>query len=475
MRGLTLCSPATHLHGFCSLPNLRGYCIKKILLAKVSQTDFITPLMPFAERQFIKMIENNNLNTSIFFVPIYNKSIEKTIKTLENNEKWSVIEKKELTTNYLLKYVDRLTTDENLFISFKYNVLEKEKVSFQMSEYTDGGTEVVNKKYEEKVSVSDIRVSVFGTGIAFAELQVSYNGLTPDEICDFVYTFKKIYKHDDIDEGKKSFLGIISEALPKDSVPFFYNSVNHGKNAFKNECIGFHTLRFFEDEINDIELKELLFRLRRGYGTRFKYEECQGQYDFEYNPSTFDFWSGSQEGLVNIIRVNEGNIFYDKYKYLQFIRDYRFMYLMLLNQRFSAIRYIEEVATGDFDTIRDVNERIVRLKTVYSFRVVSNDFIYQNLYIRIYRLLDIDNILDDLSENEQQVEMYRAKSHEKAEKQTNKLLIAISFLSVFSFLIDASSYLELFAPFSSISKWISLLTICAIMITWMINWYLNRK
>ena len=60
MRGLPLYSPATHLHGFCSLPNLRVYYIKKILLAKVSQTGFITPSVPFAERQFIKMKKKVN-------------------------------------------------------------------------------------------------------------------------------------------------------------------------------------------------------------------------------------------------------------------------------------------------------------------------------------------------------------------------------------------------------------------------------
>lgn len=62
MRGLPLYSPATHLHGFCSLPNLRGYYIKKILLAKVYQAGFITPLVPFAGRQFIKMINNQTIN-----------------------------------------------------------------------------------------------------------------------------------------------------------------------------------------------------------------------------------------------------------------------------------------------------------------------------------------------------------------------------------------------------------------------------
>ena len=64
MRGWPLYSPATHLHGFCSLPNLRGYYIKKILLAKVSQTGFITTLVPFADRQIInmKLALNDNLN-----------------------------------------------------------------------------------------------------------------------------------------------------------------------------------------------------------------------------------------------------------------------------------------------------------------------------------------------------------------------------------------------------------------------------
>lgn len=420
-------------------------------------------------------MQENNQNTSIFLVPICCPNVEKTIKTLKEQEEWTVIEKEDLTTNYLLKYVNRLSLDENLFISFKYNGLANKRTSFPtFHDFCDKG-ESIDKNHEENILLSEIRISVFGTGIAFAELQVVYSGLTPNEICDFVYSFKKIYKADESDEGKKLFLKIINEVLPSDCIPFFYNAVNAGKNAFKNECIGFHTLRFQEDGISDRELKELLFRLRRGYGTKFKYEECQGQYDFEYTPTMFDFWSGSQEGRANIIRVNSGNIFYDKYKYMQLMRDYRFMYLMLLNQRFSAIKYIEEVAIGDPDTIRDVNEHIIKLKTVYSFRVVSNDLIYQNLYSRIYRLLDIDKILDDLSENEQQVEIYHAKSLEKSERQTNKLLIAISVLSVFSCLIDASSYFDLFAPFGNISKWLSLSIVCTVIIVWIFNWYRKKK
>ena len=72
MRGLPLYSPATHLHGFCSLPNLRVYYIKKILLAKVSQTGFITPSVPFAERQFIKM----NITNDIKYIGVNDHKID---------------------------------------------------------------------------------------------------------------------------------------------------------------------------------------------------------------------------------------------------------------------------------------------------------------------------------------------------------------------------------------------------------------
>ena len=78
MRGLPLYSPDTHLHGFCSLPNLRVYYIKKILLAKVSQTGFITPSVPFAERQFIKMTGKN---------PKYTQEFKQTIVNLYHSGK----------------------------------------------------------------------------------------------------------------------------------------------------------------------------------------------------------------------------------------------------------------------------------------------------------------------------------------------------------------------------------------------------
>ena len=115
---------------------------------------------------------------------------------------------------------------------------------------------------------------------------------------------------------------------------------------------------------------------------------------------------------------------------------------MLLNQRLSAIQYIDEISRlsdAGQKAIERLNVRVVRLKTVFSFAVISNDHIFQNVYSRMYKILDIDRLLEDIRDNEAQMEILRNASAARADKLSNKFLGGISFLALFSALIDASS------------------------------------
>jgi hypothetical protein len=201
-----------------------------------------------------------------------------------------------------------------------------------------------------------------------------------------------------------------------------------------------------------------------------------------YEPYVYDRWAGSQEGLVNICFYTEdeaANSFIRNYKQRHLDDNYQFMYLLLLNQRFSAIRYIDQIAAlnkSDMKTsekeheIGRLNARITRLKTVFAFNVVSDDLLYQNVYKRMYAILDIDRLLEDIRDNEEQEELLHNAKSLDTEKQTSNFLLLLSVLSIASVLIDASSYLDRIPYLQSISTGLSL----AIVIGILVGYFLPR-
>ena len=121
------------------------------------------------------------------------------------------------------------------------------------------------------------------------------------------------------------------------------------------------------------------------------------------------------------------------------------MYLLLLNQRFAAIRYIEKVTdalTLPYKEVEQLNRGIVELKTVFSFNVISDDRIFQNVYARMYKLLDIEKLVADIVENEEQMDILHKAAAAKTERMSSKFLFGISLLSLFSALIDASGFFD---------------------------------
>lgn len=400
-------------------------------------------------------------NTSVFIIPVLLDSFSAAGKRLSTSAGWEELSAQMLGTDYLMQYANRIMTDSACSASFVYTRLEEERLFLRICREEgdkDGKAKARNDRYALCVRPTELRMTLFATGIGFAQLQVLYDGLTPDEITDFIYDFKKVYKTEQTGKEEKSFIGIVRESLGEGCVPFFYNPVNAGRLAFKNECLGFHALRFSESELAAEEVPSLLFRLRHGYASGFGWQENEEDaYGFSYSPYAYDYWGGCQEGLVNVVRLDEGkNLFIDRYKYRQLMRDYRFMYLLLLNQRFASVQYVEQISVETECNLDEVAARIIRLKTVYSFRVISNDMLYQNIYRKMYQLLEIDALLEDLQDNEEKVALYHKSIVERANDNATRMLFILSVLSVFSCLIDAASYFELFRVFAGIAKWLSL-------------------
>lgn len=409
-------------------------------------------------------------NSTLFFIPVWFDNFRSFTSEMAKMQVWDNVPTEEFTPRYFLNYVTQLATSPDEFCVFN---LRKDAVpNIYMC--------------EDKLSLSDsttitqVRFSAFGTGVGFLEYLVEYGDLSFDEITNFAYRFKKAKPYEDtiIPEGKVCLYNASRMLLPKNVKSEIFFTRNAG---FKNECHCFHMLYTDKDRYTPDQLEGYLRRLRRTQSTSFDICCHDDDYDMLFKPYTYDLWAGSQESLVNI-STNAGdsnsNYFIENFKPSQLSIDYHFMYLMLLNQRYSAIQYISQIArTSGMNAkqIEKLNQRIVKLKTTFAFNVVSDDQMYQNIYVRLYKVFDIDRLLKDIQDNEAQMEILRNTSSAKTEKRSSHFLAGISLLSLFSALIDAASYFDRWPALSHISTILSLFSTIGIVVLCVVLFFGRSK
>ena len=374
-------------------------------------------------------------NSSIFIIPTISEDTVGLYIPSDQGE-WEAFY---LDPDYFLCYIRDLAKDCMRLRSFRYRC--PDSVDIYM--------------YEDKLlscrrpHLSGIQFVSFGSGIGFLEFVVDYGQMSPHEICEFAYRFKKTApsrEHYQIG-AKLTLQEAATKILP--GVRLFFDC----EADFKRECLCYHCLNCTTDREQRLHT---LLRLRRSYHSDFSVNTAEDETDMVYMPYEYDWWAGSEEALVNIscpTSDERTNRYIDQFKSIQLEKDYHFMYLLLLNQRYSAIRLIEQVAGGsrDLKHIQEIAQRIVALKTNYAFRIVSGDMIYQEVYNRMYDILNIDNLLKDVEDNESRMEMVNIRQEEKTGKVVNTILSGIAALSIFSAAIDAASLLDRFGLSSTVS------------------------
>jgi uncharacterized membrane protein (DUF485 family) len=403
-------------------------------------------------------------NKTVFFVPAWTDEYHDFISALKTDARYEV-GKKENAPEYLLPYITKIYDKEKLFFEAELKNEFLPKLDIFAKKPIKSGRAHLDK----------LRISCFGTGCIFIELEVVYQGAIIDDICNFAFIFKCARFHIDKDSATNTLLETIDLLMPqmhKKPTVFFTS-----KSDMKKECKMFHQIRS-EQPISTDELNKYLAHLRRGYNNNFSTSNIGEEHDMSFSPYAYDHWSGSQEGFANIFWVEKGaEKFINDYKPIHLDHYYRFMYLVLLNQRYAAIKCLEKIPVVGNSSKKEsleLSKQISDLKTIYSFSVVSDDQLYQNIYTKMYSILDIDRLLSDIQDNEERMEILQKHDMLSAEKRTNRLIFGLSILSLFSVLIDSASYFDRFAKFQAFSNVISFAIPCAFVI-WCILWHIYDK
>lgn len=449
--------------------------------------------MSMMQKQFeTPKTDSNFINQTYYIIPLRLNDFESTKKAIGQDSRWSEFT---FPSVYLLSHASQLLSSRDLFIQYSYNNPKNIQINNASSARSiEPYLKPEFSEYEKITSyldgfhISEIYFSAFSTGIGFLEFVVEYPDLPVQFVIDHSYCLRRP------GQTGPSFHTVISELLPDACryTAFFYC----GNTDRKKECICYHLLKY-SSEYSPEEHQKWTYLISHGYNTSFPFDPSVDYYApeseaFCYSPNRQDTWAGSQLSLVNL---NYGNSFFlNTYKLENLKSEYHFMYLSLLNQRFSSIAYLDELISistssiqNQHNRMRDLNHRIIKLNTIFSVRVVSNDTNHQTVYKKLYEIMEIDSLLADLKDTEGQISELEMLLHEKEqeellkktqaearraesrEKITQQLLFAISILAIFSALIDSTDYFSQFESFPFIPKWFSLIVIVVVIILFFIK------
>lgn len=398
---------------------------------------------------------------TVFFIPVWFDDFEKISKKTVNNSIWCCTEKEKVSPSYLYHYASNIAKDSSLFKS--YTLRDTSSLNIYMYD------EEIN--FKESPSIEEVRFSCFSTGIGFVEFWVSYSNATLEEISNFAYLFKKATKSKEKarENGKQSLYDVAKSLLPHDmNYQLFFSS----SAQFKYECNCFHFIHKNDSIPQKTQLNNTLHHLCRSFKSTMPII-TDSKYEMTYEAGAGDYWCGCTEGIVNVLFDFQGKDDDNSDYYLHTIKpihlsvDYYFLYLLLLNQKFSAIQYIymvSKVINKPSKDIENLNRRIIQLKNIFAFNVVSDDIHFQNIYSKMFSILEIKSLLADVIENENQIEFLQRSKHAKDDRISNKYLFGISILSLFSALIDAASYFDRINEIKSISTSLSLISVCLILV-----------
>lgn len=406
---------------------------------------------------------------SIFFIPVWFDQLQSFISALEKTSLWETTDPKKVWAGYLFRYASDINRKKELFASF--TLKDASSLNVYMFQY--------DLCLENTPKIDEVRLSCFSTGVGFMEFWVSYTDLEVDKIADFSYMFKKATSKckKELPNQQRALYDVASSLLPEEHKAILFFSASA---RFKYECNCFHFLHLDQEIPDHSTLQAELFRLGRSYRNNMPVAG-ESAYDMIYEAGSGDYWSGCTEGLANIVydhkhaRDGEKDYYLHSLKLQRLQTDYYFMYLLLLNQKYSAVEYIKMVAQSlDVNTkaVEILNRRIVQLKNTFSFNVISDDSILQNIYSKMFSVLEIHNLLEDVIENEKQMELLQKAKHMKDDRMSSKYLFGISMLSLFSALIDSASFfdrMESIRPISTILSLVCVLSILILCVVWAIK------
>lgn len=343
---------------------------------------------------------------------------------------------------YLLRYtVEQDKNGQKMFESFTISSEIK-----NLSDFFD---------LDEKLALQKISIVLFKNNIGYLIYKMKY--LTDDvnqiiEISSNMKVYVNNYKKNSLQKSTDYLLGTLGGNVQV----LFHLSADANKNCHIFQYLSVEDFKMISDEQK--------FRLRNSYDASFKYIENDFTHsNFEYTPFPYIYWGASQNTLVCLTenRDPENRIFLQEVFPINIENDYLFMYILTLHQRYSSFAFMFDVSRykNNDRKITEINRNITKFQLESSFYVISDERVYQNLYSMLRETMDIESLFQDIKEINERFKNISDDYNTKRERTSGMAITVLSLLTVFSALIDLSSFLDRFIDSDFINSGISCLVI----------------
>lgn len=346
---------------------------------------------------------------------------------------------------------------------------------------TDGSLFSLQYVKEEEKGVivfkgTDLGVLLFRNGIGFVWYDIEFGkNISTDEYVDFQHDFKELARtHSDKfrkkigkDEYDIFCLGKwIAQLLDVSSLGIKFWAERRTVQGNNDVSIPDKALLFqylFIDTAEENERMDLAFRVANGYDT--KYNSPSILKDGVYEPFGNSCFYTSKTGTAYVVSDNESNatFFEDNFKG-KYIRDYFFIYVLLLYQTYSCAHYSRLLTKlpSEVKAIESDKKYIEQLGNLHSqinlflikstYESVSNIQHQNGAYIYGKETLRIEEDMKSLTvglEALRVMEVERQKAIDedvidKKDRALNKGLVVFGFMVVVSAAIDALNFVDWF-------------------------------
>ena len=371
-------------------------------------------------------------------------------KDLETSGFW-ILEDDQDKNRYIYRYItdkmDVSRKEECLYLHYHLREEECRKRAWG----TDGCVYRIPSA-DIRFRISAVHLFAFRTRVSIAAVQVIFEKNDPKHVATGLYYLKKLQRVKllrDTDEEENEQ----AETL-FDAVKGLFHSQMTGKLRFfpyLNEGTERANTMSLAYAVDGNDEKEDLYFLKNAYRTKgFVYNSNLDTEDENLFISDDYIWGITGENLACIILKRSEHI-QNRFCH-RFQDEYLLTYILLLHRKFYLYKILTDFGIGeqnDLQTLKAYQKCLNSYQTDYAYERITEVPQYHRLYKKLEEKMELAELFADVMEPVSELSSLRMEKAEadrsEQDEKMEKALAGLSFLAVFSALIDCSDYLEVVA------------------------------
>ncbi len=394
---------------------------------------------------------------AFLFIPMDSDDADSFQSYLRDSSRWE-LEDERKKNDYMYRYItDKMDPDKPetcLYLHYRLTRAECERrgwgdkgTVFRISGKEQGDPDLRNDREDILFRISGVHLYAFRTKISILALLLRFAKDDAEYAASGLYYLKKVQR-----------AVLECGGMQQTSTPA--TILETVKTLFEQPMAG--TLRYFPylnegtERANTMSLafttgenwKEELYFLKNGYRSDgFPYSKSLDLEDENLRTSDDYVWGVTGENLACLILKRTGHTQYRFYE--RFQQQYLLTYILLLHRKFDLYKILTDFGIGeqnDLQTLKAYQKLLNSYQTDYAYERITEVPQYHRLYKKIEEKMELAELFADVMEPVSELSSLRMEKveadREGQEQKMERALAALSFLAVFSALIDCADFLN---------------------------------